>query len=115
MACRDASTGKAKPIPQLIVTTPEEVALQKLGKNQKDKKIALAQTSLDSHQPNEEESARLYKLFMGNEALFEGRAVKPDNMLWMSETASSRSHDAYRERAEQYIRQSDVDASARAK
>ena len=91
MACRDAATGKAKAIPQLIATTPQEVALQKLGKNQKDKKIALAQTSLDSHQPNEAESARLYKLFMGNEALFEGRAPKPDSMLWMSETASSRS------------------------
>jgi len=107
MACRDVKTHKAKPIPQLVITTPQEAALQKVGKSQKgafaslwvflispttlvlDRKKALAETSLDTREPNQEESARLHHLFVGRAGLYEGKLAKPESLVWMNETELS--------------------------
>ena len=63
MACRDVQTRKARPIPQLEVSTPEEKTLHEMGREQKERKAQIVDSSLDKKAPNQMESERLHKLF----------------------------------------------------
>lgn len=89
MACRNAKTGKAHPIPQLVVEGPDEEAIWQLGKEQKERKQQLQTQALDVSPPSAVESARLHNLFYGQAALFKRGTPTPPEVVWMKDSGLS--------------------------
>lgn len=83
MACRDKETGKAKAVPQLITEGEDEIMLEKLGKEQRDKKLAQIGKSLQVVPPNEEESKMLHRVFTQFQEYYKDGANIPEEIVWM--------------------------------
>lgn len=83
MACRDKETGKARPVPQLITEGEDEITLEQLGKEQREKKLAQMKQSLQVVPPNEEESRMLYRVFTQFKDLYKDGASIPEEVVWM--------------------------------
>ncbi|KIJ51198.1 hypothetical protein M422DRAFT_26634, partial [Sphaerobolus stellatus SS14] len=64
MVCRDAFTQKARPVPQLKMSTPEEQALFDMGAAHKERRGILALRSLDRVLPSTEEAGELHQLYL---------------------------------------------------
>jgi acyl-coenzyme A thioesterase 9 len=83
MACRDKETGKAKAVPQLITEGDDEATLEKLGKEQREKKLAQMKQSLQVVPPNEGESKMLHRVFTQFQDYYKEGANVPDEVVWM--------------------------------
>lgn len=83
MACRDKETGKARPVPQLITEGEDEIMLEKLGMEQREKKLAQMKQSLQVVPPNEDESKMLHRVFTQFREYYKEGANKPEEVVWM--------------------------------
>lgn len=83
MACRDKDTGKAKAVPQLVTEGDDEIMLEKLGKEQRDKKLAQIGKSLQVVPPDEEESKMLHRVFTQFQNYYKEGANIPEEVVWM--------------------------------
>lgn len=83
MACRDKDTGKAKAVPQLITEGDDEIMLERLGKEQRDKKLAQMKKSLQVVPPDEEESKMLHRVFTQFQNYYKDGANIPEEVVWM--------------------------------
>ena len=83
MACRDKETGKARPVPQLETEGDDEIMLEQLGKEQRDKKLAQMQRSLQVMPPDAEESKMLHRVFTQFQDYYRDGANVPEEVVWM--------------------------------
>ncbi|KAF8584449.1 Thioesterase/thiol ester dehydrase-isomerase [Ramaria rubella] len=86
MVCRDTLTHKAKPIPRLTPSTPEEQALFVMGAAHKGRKMSLALNSLDKAPPTTIEVAKLHQLFLHHGQNRMHPNTDPER-VWMEDTA----------------------------
>ncbi|QRV94330.1 thioesterase superfamily protein [Ceratobasidium sp. AG-Ba] len=64
MVARDAVTHKARPVNPLVLSTPEEQTLFKIGETYKDRKRVLSTASLSRVPPSKEEAYLLHENFL---------------------------------------------------
>lgn len=83
MACRDAETGKAKKVPQLVSTDDNEARLEQLGDEQREKKKTMLKQSLATTPPSKEESAMLHSVFVKMADYYKPDAIMPKEVVWM--------------------------------
>lgn len=85
MACRSAEGG-AHVIPELELDSEDERTIFELGREQKERKKALAAKSLDVEPPSEDEMKQIYRIFTSKREWFEPNAKLPAELVWMSDT-----------------------------
>lgn len=83
MACRDSSTRKAKRVPKLVTEGPDEMSLEAMGREQKEKKMSQLTRSLEKTPPNAEESAMLHNVFTKYGQYYKQGASVPPEIVWM--------------------------------
>ena len=99
MAVRNSSSGSAFPVPELEVETDDQRALFELGRLQKERKKALAATSLEKEPPTREEARLVQRIFSQKPWFSACRATEsaltqsapgvatPPDLVWVADSA----------------------------
>lgn len=65
MVCRDARTNTARPVPPLLLTTPSETSLNRIGAEHKKRQKKEMMQGLDRVPPSGEEVKKLHGMMLG--------------------------------------------------
>ncbi|KAJ7938183.1 HotDog domain-containing protein [Mycena leptocephala] len=88
MVCRDAITHRARNVHPLVISTPEEQALQSMGEDMKKRRQSQALRSLSRVPPSSTEAEALHSFYLkyGQDAKNLNRSDEDDERVWMGDT-----------------------------
>ncbi|KAF9432525.1 hypothetical protein BGZ76_010667 [Entomortierella beljakovae] len=92
MVARDALTSKAAQVNPLELTNDSERKLFQISENRKAMKRLAAESDLTKRPPSEEERFLIHDMYLQYSKYEDPKAVKPENLEWMSETKMSSIH-----------------------
>lgn len=84
MVCRDARTHKARPVNPLIIDTPEEEVLYKMGESSKNRRKHAALQALSRVPPSSDEAAELHATYL--KCGQEDDSLVWSDRVWMGDT-----------------------------